>query len=123
MIGYNMFKEVIDEYDERRIELQERIAKTNQELAEASSALNTNISRSLNSQIEILHDNQKKIDAQCKIIRTESDKLVTQSQNWMKMYSNLNNSLKKVGDLNNWALVLEKDLAEVSSAITKLVTK
>lgn len=118
-----MFKEVIDEYDERRIELQERIAKTNQELAEASSALNTNISRSLNSQIEILHDNQKKIDAQCKIIRTESDKLVTQSQNWMKMYSNLNNSLKKVGDLNNWALVLEKDLAEVSSAITKLVTK
>lgn len=118
-----MFKEVFDEYEERRIELKQRITKTNQELAEASSALNTNISKSLNSQVEILHENQRKIDAQCKTIRNESDKLVAQSQNWMKMYSNLNNSFKKVGDLNNWALVLEKELAEVSSAITKLVTK
>lgn len=118
-----MFKDVFDEYADRRVELKLRITKTNEDIAENIVALNSNISKSLNSQIEILHENQKKIDNQCKVIRSEADKLVTQNQNWMKMYSNLNNSLKKVGDLNNWAMILEKEMAEVSAAITKLVTK
>ena len=46
---------------------------------------------------------------------------MSQSQNWMKMYSSLNSSFKQL--INNWASVLEAEMAEVSAAIIKLVTK
>jgi len=118
-----MFKDVFEEYADRRVELKLRINKTNEDIAGNIVELNSNISKSLNSQVEILHENQKKIDGQCRVVRTEAEKLVAQNQNWMKMYSNLNNSLKKVGDLTNWAMILEKEMGEVSAAITKLVTK
>ena len=118
-----MFKDLMTEYSDRRYELKLRISDSKSKLAQSSSDLNDNISKTLNSQVLILHENQKKIDTQCKTLRSEAEKLAVQNQSWLKMYSKLNSSLKQVGDLNNWAYMLEKDLAEISSAITKLVSK
>jgi biogenesis of lysosome-related organelles complex 1 subunit 1 len=118
-----MFNNLIQEYAERRNELKIKVSESKKKLAESSSALNSNITKSLNSQVEILHENQKKIENQCKILRSESEKLNNQSQNWVKMYSTLNNSFKQLGDINNWASILEKEMAEVSSAIANLITK
>jgi hypothetical protein len=118
-----MFKEIIDEYADRRLELKLRINDSKCKLAVSSAELNENISNSLNGQVLVLHENQKKIDLQCKVLRNEAEKLALHNQNWLKMYSKLNHSLKQVGDLNNWAFMLEKEMAEVSAAITKLVSK
>ncbi|OMJ78961.1 hypothetical protein SteCoe_21135 [Stentor coeruleus] len=118
-----MFNELNQEYVQRRAELKILIGTAKKKLNESSTVLNNNITKSLNSQVEILHENQKKIDNQCKILKTESDKLTSQGQNWMKMYTNLNNSFKQLGDIVNWASVLEQEMSEVSSAVTKLVSK
>ena len=118
-----MFSNVIQEYNDRRTELKLRIAESRKKLGESSTSLNSNITKSLNSQVEILHENQRKLENQCKVLRQESEKIMSQSQNWMKMYSSLNSSFKQLGDINNWASVLEAEMAEVSAAITKLVTK
>lgn len=118
-----MFNELNQEYAQRRAELKILIGTAKKKLNESSSLLNNNITKSLNSQVEVLHENQKKIDSQCKILKTESEKLMSQGQNWMKMYTNLNNSFKQLGDIVNWAAVLEQEMSEVSAAVTKLVTK
>lgn len=118
-----MFNSVVQEYNDRRIELKSRISDSKKKLAESSGALNNNITKSLNLQVEVLHENQRKVENQCKNLRLESEKLINQSKNWVNMYANLNSSFKQLGDINNWAEVLEKEMAEVSAAITKLVSK
>ena len=118
-----MFNKIIQEYSDRRIELKERIAESKGKLSISSVSLNSNITKSLNSQVEILHDNQRKIELQCKTLKQESEKLITQSQNWAKLYGALNSSFKQLGDINNWASVIEKEMGEVTMAITNLVSK
>ena len=118
-----MFNSIIQEYSERRLELKIRISESKKKLNDSSVALNSNITNSLNSQVEILHENQRKIENQCKVLRSESEKLINQSQNWVKMYSTLNSSFKQLGDINNWAKILETEMYEVSLAITKIVSK
>jgi biogenesis of lysosome-related organelles complex 1 subunit 1 len=118
-----MFGEITEEYAQRRGELKVRIAESKKKLAESTAALHGNISQSLNSQVDEIHENQKKIELQCRTLRSESEKLVTQSQNWVKLYASLNNSFKQIGDVTNWASVMAAEMSEVSNAITKIVSK
>ncbi|CAG9320177.1 unnamed protein product [Blepharisma stoltei] len=116
-----MFTEITKEYDQRRAELKYRSSQARQELNKLSGSLSTHILNSLNSQVEALHENQKQIEVQTKQFRQESTKLATQTKKWITMYDQLNDALKQVGDIVNWAEIIENDMNQVASAVSKLV--
>lgn len=43
------------------------------------------------------------------------------SKKWVDMYDSLNNSMKELGDIVNWAGMIERDMSKVSETIEQLV--
>ena len=40
---------------------------------------------------------------------------------WVAMYSGLNNSVKELGDLSNWATTLQSDMDSISGTLNRLM--
>lgn len=76
---------------------------------------------SVNKEVQILHDNQRKIERESKVLKEEASKLIKQTTKWVALYDGINQTLKEVGDIVNWAEIIEKDMQKVASAITKIV--
>lgn len=62
---------------------------------------------------------QKQETKQLEINATKFNK---QAQQWNLMVANLGNALKEIGDVENWASVIESDLLEISKALEFLHT-
>ena len=117
-----MFADLKKEYDERRKELKARIQVSKKEMGRLAEPLASHILNGLNSQVELLHQNQKNIEVKAKKYRQESGKLKAQCAKWISLYDSLNLSLKELGDIVNWAEIIENDMQKVSAAVSKILT-
>ena len=116
-----MFSELLTEYDLRRVELQNKQTTARKELANLTKPLTQNIISSIESAVALIHDNQRKIEKEAKEFKQESTKLAKMSKKWVDMYDSLNNSMKELGDIVNWAGMIERDMSKVSETIEQLV--
>lgn len=54
------------------------------------------------------------------MLETNAVKFNRQAAQWNAMVANLGNALKEVGDVENWASVIETDLTEIAKALEYL---
>lgn len=120
-----------------RYSLSNMIEKTKRTLKSLGEPLSREILMNLNSvsgfsfgssqslqKVIVLHSNQQLIEKETKQLRNECIKFYKESKNWLTMYNNLNESLKvksvssnsfikyekEIGDVVNWAEIIESDL-------------
>jgi len=118
-----MFSELTNEYNERRAELKARILDAKSQVKKLTQPLSTHLLDSINSQVELLHKNQQLIEKQTKHYKQETTKLNTQTQKWVGMYDEMNSALKELGDVVNWAKLIEDDMKEVAASIAKMLSE
>lgn len=118
-----MYTDLLSEYDLRRKELRTKINQTKKTMQDLSKPMTTDMISSLDSEVLCLHANQKKIEAETKNLKDHAKRLTQNAEKWVEMYDSLNDSLKQLGDVVNWAEVLERDMQEVSAAVVRLVTE
>eukprot|EP00659_Diplonema_papillatum_P004340 gene4340-6720_t len=53
--------------------------------------------------------NQHVLESEGRELQTQADRFLKQSQNWLTLFDNFNSSLKELGDMANWATVIEAD--------------
>lgn len=61
--------------------------------------------------------NQKKLDAEAKQLHTNAITFSKQTQQWLSLVDNFNSALKEIGDVENWAKVIEEDMRLISAAL------
>lgn len=71
----------------------------------------------INQGVARVFSNQRKIGQETKYLENESLKLQKQTNLWIQLIEDFNNALKEIGDVENWAQVIENDMKEVSSAL------
>lgn len=71
----------------------------------------------INQGVARVFANQRKIGQETKYLENESMKLHKQTNMWIQLIEDFNNALKEIGDVENWAQVIENDMKEVSSAL------
>lgn len=54
------------------------------------------------------------------MLEANAVKFNRQAAQWNAMVANLGNALKEVGDVENWASVIEEDLTEIAKALEYL---
>ncbi len=62
---------------------------------------------------EGVYASQIEIEKQSKVLEKEADKLKKNAERWIDMYRRFNVALKEVGEVENWANAIEKDLKVV----------
>ena len=61
--------------------------------------------------------NQRKLDYETKQLYTNIEHFSRQTNQWLTLMNSFNDSLKQLGDVENWAKVIENDMREISSIL------
>lgn len=61
--------------------------------------------------------NQRKLDAESKQLVANIDHFSRSMNQWTNLMNNFNDSLKQLGDVENWAKVIEKDMNDVATVL------
>jgi DNA-binding helix-hairpin-helix protein with protein kinase domain len=69
---------------------------------------------------EGVYASQIEIEKQSKLLEKEAEKLVKNVDRWTEMYKKFNVALKEVGEVENWANAIEKDLKFVVDQLQEL---
>ena len=63
---------------------------------------------SVNKDVRQIHTNQKRIIEEIRKLKSGTQELMKQANNWIDLYNGLSGALKEAGDIANWYEVLEK---------------
>lgn len=61
--------------------------------------------------------NEKKLDHEARQLQLNAANFSRQAQQWLQLVENFSSALKEVGDVDNWARSIEKDLRIAETAL------
>ncbi|KXJ04725.1 Biogenesis of lysosome-related organelles complex 1 subunit 1, partial [Exaiptasia diaphana] len=67
--------------------------------------------------VEKAYVNQKKLESEAKLLQAHVGHFSKQTSLWLQMVENFNQSLKELGDVENWSRVIEADMTSIASAL------
>ncbi|KAM3144391.1 biogenesis of lysosome- organelles complex 1 subunit 1 [Paramecium bursaria] len=108
-----MFDQILKEYDKNRVQLEKQDEALKRQLHHLSEPMTKKILHGLNTNVSILHANEQIIEKETKQLLKDTAALQKESQQWAQMYNQLNEVLKKVGDIANFAQVIETELRDI----------
>eukprot|EP01063_Lacrimia_lanifica_P022925 TRINITY_DN30431_c0_g1_i1.p3 TRINITY_DN30431_c0_g1~~TRINITY_DN30431_c0_g1_i1.p3 ORF type:complete len:130 (+),score=61.33 TRINITY_DN30431_c0_g1_i1:67-456(+) len=97
----------------RKVENERAMKRLHAAVPHASESLVASVNRDV---LE-LFTNQHILETETKELQAQTDKFQKQSQQWLAMFETFNKSLKELGDLSNWANMIESDAREAVRAL------
>ncbi|ELU13373.1 hypothetical protein CAPTEDRAFT_90522, partial [Capitella teleta] len=91
--------------------------KKKRDATAAASALTHALVDHLNAGVAQSYVNQKKLDTETKILQANASHFARQTLLWLKLVEDFNQSLKEIGDVENWARSIETDMRIISNAL------
>lgn len=61
--------------------------------------------------------NEKKLDTEARQLQNNAANFSRQAQQWLQLVESFSSALKEVGDVDNWARSIEKDLKVAETAL------
>ncbi|CAO1409203.1 unnamed protein product [Diamesa tonsa] len=97
-----------------RGEQQEKLKKDS---VEAANDLTQNLVDHLNVGVAQAYLNQKRLDQEAKNLNVAANNFNKQTQQWLSLIDGFSSSLKELGDVENWAKTIEKDMKTICTAL------
>ncbi|EGC31302.1 hypothetical protein DICPUDRAFT_82800 [Dictyostelium purpureum] len=77
---------------------------------------------SVNTGVACIFANQKKLETESRLLQQNTAKFSKQTNQWIQLIEGFNNSLKEIGDVENWSRKIENDMHNISDIIDFLYT-
>ncbi|KAH0543928.1 hypothetical protein FGG08_001829 [Glutinoglossum americanum] len=87
------------------------------ELRASLSAVGSTLDAELRPRITTIHSNSAALASQQADVAKQTAKLQKESVQWQKMADNSREKLKELGDIQNWAEMIERDLQVVEETL------
>mmetsp|Transcript_5450 Transcript_5450/g.10022 ORF Transcript_5450/g.10022 Transcript_5450/m.10022 type:complete len:122 (+) Transcript_5450:1514-1879(+) len=118
-----MFKPLLEEHERRKAELRAAALAHKKAMQDLAPKLTSDILRSVDFEVRQMHDNQRRIEKEAKMFKEETAKITSLGKKWISTYDTLNDALKELGDVANWAGVIERDMQQIAGAVAKLANE
>eukprot|EP01062_Namystynia_karyoxenos_P074590 TRINITY_DN71541_c0_g1_i1.p2 TRINITY_DN71541_c0_g1~~TRINITY_DN71541_c0_g1_i1.p2 ORF type:complete len:165 (+),score=77.22 TRINITY_DN71541_c0_g1_i1:75-497(+) len=102
--------------EQLRVANERKLRECTAAFGELSAALVEGVNRDASE----VFSNQQLLEQQTKELQVQADKFLKQSQRWVELFDGFNSSLKELGDVANWARVIEGDARETVRALSSL---
>ena len=71
----------------------------------------------VNSGVTEVYVNQRLLDAEARKLQQQSAKFSKQTKQWVALCEGLSKSLNEMGDIENWARVMENDVVAIAATL------
>lgn len=112
-----MLSRVVKEHQEKQASLREEQERKKKAALAAVHKCTSSLIDSLNEGVDKAYDNQRKLDKEAKALQNHSFKYVKQTGQWVNLIDGFHKSLKGLGDLEQWARTIERDMHTISATL------
>ncbi|KAE8626396.1 hypothetical protein XENTR_v10006616 [Xenopus tropicalis] len=100
-----------------RTEYRTKREKRRKDAIAAATTLTEALVDHLNVGVAQAYVNQRKLDHEVKTLQTQAAQFAKQTTQWISLVENFNQALKEIGDVENWARSIEKDMRIIATAL------
>lgn len=101
----------------QQTEQDQRTAEARTAFTASLSSVGHSLDADLQSRAAILHSNSAALTKQEADLAKETAALTKQAAQWQKMADNSQQKLKEIGDVQNWAEMIERDLLVIEETL------
>ncbi|XP_069826163.1 biogenesis of lysosome-related organelles complex 1 subunit 1 isoform X1 [Dendropsophus ebraccatus] len=112
-----MLSRLLKEHQAKQNERKELQEKRRKEAIAAATTLTEALVDHLNVGVAQAYVNQRKLDHEVKTLQTQAAQFAKQTTQWIGLVENFNQALKEIGDVENWARSIEKDMRIIATAL------
>ena len=87
--------------------------------AEKVANLTSTLVSGINRGVLEVFENQKQVEKEAKILQKKVEEFKEESGKWVKSLEDFDESLKAIGDFENYVMTLEKELVGISEELKK----
>ncbi|XP_003743308.1 biogenesis of lysosome-related organelles complex 1 subunit 1 [Galendromus occidentalis] len=112
-----MLANILKEHNQRAAQRRDELEHKRKVAINATNQFTSLMMDHLNVGVAQAYLNQKKLDAEAKQLHAHSQQLLRQTEQWTSLLDNFHKTLKEIGDVENWAKIIETDMKSISSAL------
>lgn len=112
-----MLSRLLKEHQAKQNERKELQEKRRKEAIAAATTLTEALVDHLNIGVAQAYVNQRKLDHEVKTLQIQAAQFAKQTTQWIGLVENFNQALKEIGDVENWARSIEKDMRIIATAL------
>ncbi|EEB13778.1 conserved hypothetical protein [Pediculus humanus corporis] len=112
-----MLSSMLKEHQVKQAKLKELQEHKRKEAIGAANNLTQALIDHLNVGVAQAYLNQKKLDGEAKQLYLSAVKFSKQTQQWLSLVESFSNSLKEIGDIENWSKTIENDMKIITTAL------
>ena len=99
------------------LRLAERLKK---EAMESVGAATTAAMDTVNTGVATVWHNQQQLEAEARQLQQQAQRFNMQTGQWLSTFQSFHQSLKELGDVENWARTIEADMAFINSSLEQV---
>jgi biogenesis of lysosome-related organelles complex 1 subunit 1 len=110
-------------YKEHQVKQRELRAETDKQRALAVrqvGVLTNGLMDSVNEGVAHVFANQKRLEEETRKLEAQAERFAKQTQQWVDMTETFYSALKELGDVENWASCIERDMRAITSTLAYL---
>jgi len=116
-----MFSSIVKEHRRQHAQQKKDIDVLKQEATASVEAVASVLLDSVNTGVSNVYENQQKLEQEARTLGAQTARFAKQTNRWLAMYHGLNEALKELGDVRNWAQSIETDMNFIAANLENVV--
>ncbi|KXN74574.1 biogenesis of lysosome-related organelles complex-1 subunit 1 [Conidiobolus coronatus NRRL 28638] len=116
-----MLSQLLKDHQNSQLEQKNKITQLRREAVQSIRETTDIVTDSLNAQVSECIQTQKQLENHTKLLTQQLSKFQKQTQLWSNMVQGLNDSLKELGDVQNYVNIMERNMEIVQTTLTNVV--
>ncbi|KAI8639714.1 biogenesis of lysosome-related organelles complex 1 subunit 1 [Parasitella parasitica] len=109
--------QLLKSHNEKQSEIKRHNEQLKKNAIHATNTLTDSITEYVNDGVTEIFSRQKELEQQSRKLANQTTKYASQTQQWLTLVDDFNMSLKELGDVKNWAEIMEHDMKTVMATL------
>ncbi|CAO3637496.1 unnamed protein product [Cunninghamella blakesleeana] len=109
--------QLLKTHQQKQAETKRYNEQLRKETLETTHALTNSLSNHVSQGVSTMFTRQKALEQESKELVLLTSKYTKQTKQWLTLVNDFNDALKELGDIKNWAQVMENDMKSIMATL------